>query len=127
MSLPRAWSPISTLNGHAFTFRALTPRASRGQATPTPRWPLHVISCLGEQQMRTRITDLFGITHPIIQGGMHFVGLAKLATAVSNAGGIGIIPGLTQRPPEAISRKIDRCQGMHAAPFAVHPNRKRGL
>src|SRR3546814_1195638 len=112
--LPRALSPIRTLNVHAITFRALTPRASRVQATPTPRWPLHVIRCLGEQQMRTRITDLFGITHPIIQGGMHFVGLAELASAVSNAGGLGIITGLTQRTPEALLREIERCRGMRS-------------
>jgi nitronate monooxygenase len=47
--------------------------------------------------MKTRITRLFGIEHPILQGGMHFVGLAELASAVSNAGGLGIITGLTQR------------------------------
>ena len=50
--------------------------------------------------MKTRITELFGIEHPIIQGGMHFVGFAELAAAVSNAGGLGIITGLTQRTPE---------------------------
>src|SRR3546814_17467107 len=70
--------------------------------------------------MRTRITDLFGITHPIIQGGMHFVGLAELASAVSNAGGLGIITGLTQRTPEALSREIERCRGMTDAPFGVN-------
>jgi len=52
------------------------------------------------QKMKTRITELFGIEHPIIQGGMHFVGLAELASAVSNAGGLGIITGLTQGTPE---------------------------
>ena len=46
--------------------------------------------------MKTQITELFGIEHPIIQGGMHFVGFAELAAAVSNAGGLGIITGLTQ-------------------------------
>ena len=45
--------------------------------------------------MRTRITELFGIEHPIIQGGMHFVGFAEMAAAVSNVGGLGIITGLT--------------------------------
>ena len=53
--------------------------------------------------MRTRITQLFGITHPIIQGGMHRVGYAELAAAVSNAGGLGIITGLTQPTPEGTS------------------------
>ena len=46
--------------------------------------------------MKTRITELFNIKHPIIQGGMHYVGFAELASAVSNAGGLGIITGLTQ-------------------------------
>ncbi|TPW04063.1 MAG: nitronate monooxygenase [Alphaproteobacteria bacterium] len=49
--------------------------------------------------MKTRITEMFGIEHPIIQGGMHFVGFAEMAAAVSNAGGLGIITGLTQRTP----------------------------
>lgn len=49
--------------------------------------------------MRTRITELFGIEHPIIQGGMHFVGFAELAAAVSNAGGLGIVTGLTPADP----------------------------
>ena len=52
--------------------------------------------------MKTRITELFGIQHPIIQGGMHFVGFAELAAAVSNAGGLGLITGLTQRSPSAL-------------------------
>ena len=51
--------------------------------------------------MKTRITELLGIEHPIIQGGMHFVGFAELAAAVSNAGGLGIITGLTQQTPGA--------------------------
>src|ERR1044071_7427405 len=56
-------------------------------------------------QMRTAITDMFGIKHPIIQGGMHYVGFAELAAAVSNAGGLGIITGLTQRTPNCWQRK----------------------
>lgn len=59
--------------------------------------------------MRTRITDLLGIEYPIVQGGMHFVGLAELAAAVSNAGGLGVITGLTQRAPELLAREIARC------------------
>ena len=47
--------------------------------------------------MKTRITELFGIEHPIIQGGMHYVGFAELAAAVSNAGGLGISPLATSR------------------------------
>jgi NAD(P)H-dependent flavin oxidoreductase YrpB (nitropropane dioxygenase family) len=52
-----------------------------------------------EDQVKTAITEMFGIRHPIIQGGMHYVGFAELASAVSNAGGLGIITGLTQRTP----------------------------
>jgi len=70
--------------------------------------------------MKTRITELFGIQHPIIQGGMHFVGLAELASAVSNAGGLGIITGLTQRTPEALSEEIARCREMTDKPFGVN-------
>jgi nitronate monooxygenase len=70
--------------------------------------------------MKTRITELFGIKHPIIQGGMHFVGLAELAAAVSNAGGLGLITGLTQRTPEDLSREIARCREMTDKPFGVN-------
>ena len=70
--------------------------------------------------MKTRITELFGIQHPIIQGGMHFVGLAELAAAVSNAGGLGIIPGLTQRTPELLAAEIRRCREMTDKPFGVN-------
>ena len=70
--------------------------------------------------MKTRITELFGIEHPIIQGGMHYVGFAELAAAVSNAGGLGIITGLTQRSPEDLAREIARCRTMTAKPFGVN-------
>ena len=50
--------------------------------------------------MKTRITELFDIKHPIIQGGMHYVGFAEMAAPVSNAGGLGIITGLTQKTPK---------------------------
>ncbi|QHJ00464.1 nitronate monooxygenase [Xylophilus rhododendri] len=70
--------------------------------------------------MKTRITELFGIEHPIIQGGMHHVGLAELASAVSNAGGLGIITGLTQRTPELLAREIARCREMTDKPFGVN-------
>ena len=70
--------------------------------------------------MKTRITELFGIKHPIIQGGMHFVGLAEMAAAVSNAGGLGMITGLTQRTPMALAQEIARCRGMTDKPFGVN-------
>ena len=70
--------------------------------------------------MKTRITELFGIQHPIIQGGMHYVGLAEMAAAVSNAGGLGIITGLTQGTPEGLAAEIERCRAMTAKPFGVN-------
>ena len=70
--------------------------------------------------MKTRITELFGIKHPIIQGGMHFVGLAEMAAAVSNAGGLGIITGLTQRTPDDLAKEIARCHTMTDKPFGVN-------
>jgi NADH:quinone reductase (non-electrogenic) len=70
--------------------------------------------------MKTRITELFGIEHPIIQGGMHYVGFAELAAAVSNAGGLGIITGLTQKTPELLAREIARCHDMTDKPFGVN-------
>jgi len=70
--------------------------------------------------MKTRITELFGIEHPIIQGGMHHVGYAELAAAVSNAGGLGIITGLTQQTPERLAREIARCRTMTDKPFGVN-------
>ena len=70
--------------------------------------------------MKTAITELFGIRHPIIQGGMHFVGFAELASAVSNAGGLGIITGLTQKTPELLAKEIARCRDMTDKPFGVN-------
>lgn len=70
--------------------------------------------------MKTRITELFGIEHPIIQGGMHFVGFAEMASAVSNAGGLGIITGLTLGTPEKLAAEIARCQEMTDKPFGVN-------
>src|SRR6266404_2052887 len=70
--------------------------------------------------MRTRITDLFGIEHPIIQGGMHFVGFAELAGAVSQAGGLGVITGLTQKTPEDLAREIAKAQDLTDKPLGVN-------
>ncbi|GIS26431.1 MAG: nitronate monooxygenase [Gammaproteobacteria bacterium] len=70
--------------------------------------------------MKTKITELFGIEHPIIQGGMHHVGFAELAAAVSNAGGLGTITGLTQGTPEKLASEIDKCKSMTDKPFAVN-------
>ena len=70
--------------------------------------------------MKTAITEMFGIEHPIIQGGMHFVGYAELAAAVSNAGGLGIITGLTQKSAEDLAEEIARCKDMTDKPFGVN-------
>ncbi len=70
--------------------------------------------------MKTRITELLGIQHPIIQGGMHYVGFAELAAAVSNAGALGIITGLTQRTPDLLAAEIARCRTLTDKPFGVN-------
>ena len=70
--------------------------------------------------MKTAITELFGIEHPIIQGGMHYVGFAELAAAVSSAGGLGIITGLTQKTPELLAKEIARCRDMTDKPIGVN-------
>lgn len=70
--------------------------------------------------MKTQVTELFGIEHPVIQGGMHFVGLAEMAAAVSNAGGLGILTGLTQPTPEDLTKEIARCREMTDKPFGVN-------
>ncbi|QLC21925.1 nitronate monooxygenase [Parasphingopyxis sp. CP4] len=70
--------------------------------------------------MKTRITELFGIEHPIIQGGMHYVGFAELAAAVSEAGGLGIITGLTQKTPEDLDKEIKKAKEMTDKPIGVN-------
>jgi len=70
--------------------------------------------------IRTRFTELVGIQHPIVQGGMMWVGRAELAAAVSNAGGLGILTALTQPSPDDLRREIDRCRGMTDKPFGVN-------
>ena len=70
--------------------------------------------------MKTRITELFGIEHPIIQGGMHYVGFAELAAAVSEAGGLGVITGLTQRSAGELTKEIARCHELTKKPFGVN-------
>ena len=70
--------------------------------------------------LSTRITELLGIEHPIIQGGMMWVGRAELAAAVSNAGGLGILTALTQPTPDDLRREIERCRTMTDKPFGVN-------
>ncbi|MFL2736804.1 MAG: NAD(P)H-dependent flavin oxidoreductase [Gammaproteobacteria bacterium] len=70
--------------------------------------------------MKTKITELFDIEHPVIQGGMHYVGFAEMAAAVANAGGLGIITGLTQKSPEDLAKEIAKCHEMTDKPFGVN-------
>lgn len=70
--------------------------------------------------MKTRVTEMLGIRYPIVQGGMMWVGTAELSSAVSNAGGLGVLTALTQPTPEALAREIERCRGMTDAPFGVN-------
>ncbi len=69
---------------------------------------------------KTRVTEMLGVEHPIVQGGMQNVGYAELASAVSNAGGLGLITALTQPSPEALAAEIERCRSMTDKPFGVN-------
>lgn len=70
--------------------------------------------------MKTRFTELLGIRYPIVQGGMQWVGTAEMASAVSNAGGLGILTALTQPSPDALAREIRRCRELTERPFGVN-------
>ena len=70
--------------------------------------------------IKNRFTELLGIEHPIVQGGMMWVGRAELAAAVSNAGGLGILTALTQPTPDDLRKEIDRCRSMTDKPFGVN-------
>ncbi len=70
--------------------------------------------------IKTKITEMFKIEHPIIQGGMHYVGFAEMASAVANAGGLGIITGLTQKTPDDLAKEIAKCHEMTDKPFGVN-------
>jgi len=70
--------------------------------------------------IKTRITELLEIEHPIVQGGMQWVGVAEMASAVSNAGGLGILTGLTQPDARALAAEIERCRSMTDKPFGVN-------
>lgn len=69
---------------------------------------------------KTRITEMLGIEHPIVQGGMQGVGTAELASAVSNAGGLGILTALTQPTPQALRDEIERTRSMTSKPIGVN-------
>ncbi|THD60964.1 nitronate monooxygenase family protein [Phenylobacterium sp.] len=70
--------------------------------------------------LKTRFTETFGVEHPIVQGGMQWVGRAELVAAVANAGGLGFITALTQPTPEKLSEEIARCRGLTDKPFGVN-------
>ncbi|GGJ62801.1 NAD(P)H-dependent flavin oxidoreductase [Streptomyces brasiliensis] len=70
--------------------------------------------------IRNRVTELFGVDHPIVQGGMQWVGTAELVSAVANAGAIGMITALTQPTPEDLRKEIARCRDMTDKPFGVN-------
>lgn len=70
--------------------------------------------------MRTRFTEVFGVEHPIAQGGMQWVGRAELVAAVANAGALGFLTALTQPTPEALAKEIVRCRELTDRPFGVN-------
>lgn len=70
--------------------------------------------------MKTRVTEMLGIRYPIIQGGMQWVGRAELASAVSNAGALGLLTALTQPSPEALGEEIKRTRDMTDQPFGIN-------
>ena len=70
--------------------------------------------------LKTRFTEMFGVEHPIVQGGMQWVGKAPLVAAVANAGGLGFITALTQPTPEDLAKEIARCKEMTDKPFGVN-------
>ncbi|MGA4787249.1 NAD(P)H-dependent flavin oxidoreductase [Nocardia sp. AB354] len=70
--------------------------------------------------LRTRFTEMFGIEHPIVQGGMMHVGRAELVAAVANAGALGFITALTQPTPDDLRREIERTRQLTDKPFGVN-------
>lgn len=70
--------------------------------------------------METRFTQAFGVEHPIVQGGMQWVGRAELVAAVANAGALGMLTALTQPSPEALTAEIARTRELTDRPFGVN-------
>ena len=70
--------------------------------------------------IRTRFTEMFGVAHPIVQGGMQWVGRAELTSAVANAGALGFLTALTQPTPADLAKEIARCREMTDKPFGVN-------
>ncbi|MCC8242963.1 NAD(P)H-dependent flavin oxidoreductase [Saccharothrix luteola] len=70
--------------------------------------------------LRTRFCETFGVRHPVVQGGMQWVGRAELVAAVAEAGALGFLTALTQPTPEALVAEIARCREMTDQPFGVN-------
>jgi nitronate monooxygenase len=70
--------------------------------------------------LRTRFTELFGVEHPIVQGGMQWVGRADFVAAISNAGALGILTALTQPSPDELRREIEKTRRLTSKPFGVN-------
>jgi nitronate monooxygenase len=70
--------------------------------------------------IKTRFTEMLGIEHPIVQGGMQWVGRAELAAAVSEAGGLGIITALTQPTPADLIKEVEKARKLTKKPLAVN-------
>jgi NAD(P)H-dependent flavin oxidoreductase YrpB (nitropropane dioxygenase family) len=78
------------------------------------------VSAAADQRLSTRFTETFGISHPIVCGGMTGVGTAPLIAAVANAGALGFLTALTQPTPEALVAEIGRCRELTDQPFGVN-------
>lgn len=70
--------------------------------------------------LRTRFTELFEVEHPIVQGGMQWVGRAEFVASISNAGALGILTALTQPSPDELRREIDKTRQLTNRPFGVN-------
>src|SRR5712671_865317 len=75
---------------------------------------------MGAPMLKTRFTEMFGVDHPIVQGGMQWVGRAELVSAVANAGALGFLTGLTQPTPADLAKEIARTRTMTDKPFGVN-------
>src|SRR5690606_22378099 len=89
--------------------------ARRAQPSPRSRFPFALRTMLS-----TRFTRLFGIQHPIVQGGMQWIARAELVAAVANAGALGFLSALTQPTPAALLKEIQRCRDLTDQPFGVN-------
>jgi nitronate monooxygenase len=69
---------------------------------------------------KTRVTELFGIEYPIVQGGLMWIARAELVSAVANAGGIGFLTALTHPTPEGLAAEIRKTREMTDKPFGVN-------